>query len=63
MPHMTKVQAANVIIRPPIVPFLGKSEKVKAETKSESGTMEPMMTTTTTTAAPQQDIPEMPCVS
>ena len=57
--HMMKVQAVNVISRLPIVPFLGKSEKVKAETKS--GTMKPMMTTMT--AAPQQDIPEMPRVS
>ena len=62
VPHMTKVQATNVISRLPIVPFLGKSEKVKAEKKSESGTTEPMMTTTMT-VAPQQDILEMPCVT
>ena len=61
VPHMTKVQAANVISQLPIIPFLGKSEKVKAEMKPESATMEPM--TTTTTVAPQQDILEMPCVS
>ena len=59
---MTKVQAVSVISQLPIVPFLGKSEKVKAETKPESATMEPMMTTTMT-AAPQQDILEMPHVS
>ena len=45
----------------PIVPFLGKSEKVKAEMKPESATMKPMMTTMT--VAPQQDNPEMPHVS
>ena len=61
VPHMTKVQAANVISRLPIIPFLGKSEKVKAEMKSESVTME--TTTTTVTEAPQLDISEMPHVS
>ena len=39
--HMTKVQAASVISRLPVIPFLGKKEKVKAETKPEMGTMEP----------------------
>ena len=29
VPHMTKVQAASVISRLPIMPFLGKVEKVK----------------------------------
>ena len=62
VPHMTKVQAVRVISRLPIVPFLCKSERIKAEMKPESGTTEPMMTTTMT-AAPQQDISEMPCVS
>ena len=61
VPHMMKVQAVNVISRLPIVPFLGKSEKVKAEMKTESATME--TTTTTVTAALQPDIPEMPRVS
>ena len=56
---MTKVQAVSVISWLPIVPFLGKSE-VKAEMRPESATTE--TTTTTVTAAPQQDIPEMPCV-
>ena len=60
--HMTKVQAVNMISWLPIIPFLGKSEKVKAETKPESATMKPMMTTTMTVAL-QQDIPEMLCVS
>ena len=60
VPHMTKVQAVSVISRLPIVPFLGKSEKIKTEMKSESATME---TTTTVTVAPQPDILEMPCVS
>ena len=61
VPHMTKVRAANVISWLPIILFLDKSEKVKAEMKSESATME--TTTTTVTAAPQPNIPEMPCVS
>ena len=39
--HMTKVQAASVITRLPFIPFLGKKEKVKAETKPEMGTTEP----------------------
>ena len=41
VPHMTKVQVASVISRLPVIPFLGKKEKVKAETKPETGTMEP----------------------
>ena len=41
VPHMTKVQVASVISRLPVIPFLGKKEKVKAETKPEMGTMEP----------------------
>ena len=59
---MTKVQAASMISQPPIILFLGKGERVKAEMKPESGTTEPMMTTTMT-VAPQQDILEMPRVS
>ena len=62
VPHMTKVQAASVISQLPIIPFLGKSEGVRAEVKPESGTTEPMMTTTMT-VAPQQDILETPHVS
>ena len=58
VPHMTKVQAASVISRLPIVPFLHKKEKVKAEIKSEMDTTEP-----TTTAAPQLENPEMPQVT
>ena len=61
VPHMTKVQAVNVISQLPIIPVLGKSEKGKAEIKSESATMETL--TTTVTAAPQPDILEMPHVS
>ena len=34
---MTKVQVANVICRLPIMPFLGKVEKVKTEKKPEMG--------------------------
>ena len=37
---MTKVQAASVISRLPVIPFLGKKEKVKLETKQEMSTME-----------------------
>ena len=36
---MTKVQAANIISWLPIMPFLGKIEKVKSETKPEMGIM------------------------
>ena len=61
VPHMTKVQAVNVISRLPIILFLGKGEKVKTKMKPESATTEP--TTMTMTAAPQGDIPEMPRVS
>ena len=39
---MTKVQAANVISRLPIMPFLGKVEKVKSEMKPEMGIMSQM---------------------
>ena len=39
--HMTKVQAASVISRLPVIPFLGKKEKVKVETKPEMGTTKP----------------------
>ena len=42
VPHMTKVQVASVISRLPVIPFLGKKEKVKAETKPEMGTTGPM---------------------
>ena len=33
VPHMTKVQAARVISRLPVITFLGKKEKVKSEMK------------------------------
>ena len=49
VPHMTKVQAANVISR---LPFLGKKEKVKAETKPEMGT-----------TGPTTEVPQVPEVS
>ena len=42
VPHMTKVQAASVISRLPVIPFLGKKEKVKSEMKQEMGTTESM---------------------
>ena len=38
--HMTKVQATSVISRLPVIPFLGKKENVKSETKQEMGTTE-----------------------
>ena len=38
---MTKVQVASVISRLPVIPFLGKKEKVKVETKPDTDTMEP----------------------
>ena len=41
VPHMTKVQTASVISRLPVIPFLGKKEKVKAETKPEMDTTGP----------------------
>ena len=41
VPHMTKVQVASVISRLPVIPFLGKKEKVKAEMKLKMGTMGP----------------------
>ena len=40
--HMTRVQAASVISRLPVMPFLGKVEKVKSETKLEMGITKPM---------------------
>ena len=58
VPHMTEMQAASVISRLPIVPFLSKKEKVKVETKSEMDTTEP-----TTMVAPQLENTEMPRVS
>ena len=48
---MTKVQVASVISRLPVIPLLGKKEKVKLETKPEMGTTEP------TSEVPQ--VPEM----
>ena len=56
--HMTKVWVASVISRLPIVPFLGKKEKVKVETKPEMGTTEP-----TTMVALQLENPEAPPVT
>ena len=38
---MMKEHVASVISRLPVVPFLGKKEKVKVETKPEMGTTEP----------------------
>ena len=52
VPHMTKVQAASVISRSPVIPFLGKKEKVKVETKPEIGTM-----------GPPSEVPQVPRTS
>ena len=60
---MTKVQTASVISRLPVMPFLGKVEKVKLETKLEMGITKPMSEaprvpeTSQTSEAPQ--VPEM----
>ena len=60
-PHMTKVQAASVISRLPVIPYPGKKEKVKAETKPEMGTTEP---TTEMSQVPEtSQVPEMSQVS
>ena len=40
VPHMTKVQVASVISRLPVIPFLGKKEKVKSEMNQEMHTTE-----------------------
>ena len=37
VPHMSKTQAAIVISRLPIIPFMGKNMPVKMETKMELG--------------------------
>ena len=50
--QMTKVQAASVISRLPVIPFLGKKEEVKVETKPEMGTTGPI------SEAPR--VPEVP---
>ena len=55
VPHMTKVQVASLISRLPVIPFLGKKEKVKAETKLEMGTTGPI------SEAPR--VPEMSQIS
>ena len=44
---MSKTQAANVIGRLPIVPFVGKNMSVRAETKMEPGKSKPVTTTVT----------------
>ena len=53
--HMTKTQAANVIGRLPIIPFMGKGAPVKTETKTESRKSEPTTTMTTTMTATTQE--------
>ena len=48
VPHMSKTQAANVISRIPIVPFMEKNMPVKMETKMEPGKSKPVATMVTT---------------
>ena len=54
IPHMSKTQAANVIDRLPIIPFMGKNMPVKTEPKMELGRSEPVATMTTTATTPVQ---------
>ena len=60
--HMSKTQAANVIGRLPIIPFMGKNMPVKTETKMEPGKSKPVATTVTmaTTSTEQERITETP---
>ena len=53
--HTTKTQAANVIGRLPIIPFLGKGAPVKTETKTEPRKSEPTVTTATMMTAATQE--------
>ena len=55
VPHMAKTQAANVIGRLPIVPFMGKGMPVKTEAKTEPGKSEPTTTMTTMMTAMTQE--------
>ena len=52
---MTKTQAANVIGRLPIVPFIGKSVQVKTEAKTEPRKSEPTTTATRVTDMAEQE--------
>ena len=61
VPYMTKTQAANMIGRLPIIPFMGKGGPVKAEMKTELRKSEPTMTTMT--AVPQETITETPSIT
>ena len=66
VPHLTKVQAASLISRLPVIPFLGKKEKVKVETKPEMGTMKPTTEAPRVSEASQvleaPQVPEVPQV-
>ena len=55
VPHMTKTQAANVIGRLSIIPFMGKGAPIKTETKTEPRKSEPTVTTTTMMTATTQE--------
>ena len=52
---MTKTQAASIIGRLPIIPFMGKGAPVKTETKTESRKSEPTVTMTTTMTVTTQE--------
>ena len=54
IPHMSKTQAANVISRLPMIPFMGKNMPVKTEPKMEPERSEPVATMTTTVTTPDQ---------
>ena len=55
VPHMTKIQVANIIGRLPIIPFIGKGAPVKTETKAEPRKSEPTVTMTTMMTATTQE--------
>ena len=52
VPHMSKVQVANIIGRLPIIPFVGKEASVKREFKAEVKT-EPEQLGSTEKKAPE----------
>ena len=54
IPHMSKTQAANVISRLPIIPYMGKNMPIKMVTKMEPGKSKPVATTVTMTTTSVQ---------
>ena len=59
IPHMSKTQAANVISRLPMIPFMGKNMPVKTEPKIEPERSEPVATMTTVTTPDQMSTTEV----